>query len=462
MTVVGAEMPPPLSEWGCDAALWKRLPLGACRDLTRFAGSGEEELARRRLATMREILEMSKEPSGTWQKETWDEAVATWEAAKAAEAAAAAAAAKEAKKAAAKAAREAAAAADQAAAAAAEEAAAKKTAQEEEAKKAAEAVAAAAGAKPATEFVMPCKTLPAGCNGDVDELTPDMLKTLSPSELGAVICALEDKIFRSPPFEKPNEAARRRNLAIALFATEQWPKVAYARTLRFSPLLPCSTHGSLSGVAPHARHPLPQVLPNGRVVLTSCRGKDALMHYVMGRSKEHCMTGYLAAKAPLSSSRVRLPSGALTDLLPSPPRLLPCAGGDQALRAGGQAAARLSPHSHTSPYLPISPHISPYLPISPHLWRQAVKLQPDYPAAAEGLARARAVDLDQLCEAGGSLPAPTHAPVPAEAPAAAATATAAAPPATGAAQAEAPDLPERVAPSGFEWGGTFWRAEGSN
>jgi len=362
MTVMGAEMPPPLSEWGCDAALWKRLPLGACRDLTRFAGSGEEELARRRLATMREILEMSKEPSGTWQKETWDEAVATWEAAKAAEAAAAAAAAKEAKKAAAKAAREAAAAADQAAAAAAEEAAAKKTAQEEEAKKAAEAVAAAAGAKPATEFVMPCKTLPAGCNGDVDELTPDMLKTLSPSELGAVICALEDKIFRSPPFEKPNEAARRRNLAIALFATEQWPKV----------------------------------LPNGRVVLTSCRGKDALMHYVMGRSKEHCMTGYLAAKEVIKH------------------------------------------------------------------YEQAVKLQPDYPAAAEGLARARAVDLDQLCEAGGSLPAPTHAPVPAEAPTAAATATAAAPPATGAAQAEAPDLPERVAPSGFEWGGTFWRAEGSN
>ena len=76
------------------------------------------------------------------------------------------------------------------------------------------------------------------------------------------------------------------------------------------------------------------------------------MHYVMGRSKEHCMTGYLAAKAPLSSSRVRLPSGALTDLLPSPRRASSLA---QEVIKHYEQAVKLRPD-----YLPISPHM-PYL-----------------------------------------------------------------------------------------------------
>ena len=125
---------------------------------------------------------------------------------------------------------------------------------------------------------MPCKTLPAGCNGDVDELTPDMLKTLSPSELGPVICALEDKIFRSPPFEKPNEAARRRNLAIALFATEQWPKVAYPKILTPPPLFyawlslwRCASRAASSATGAAERTGRPDQLPGeGRA--------DALRH----------------------------------------------------------------------------------------------------------------------------------------------------------------------------------------
>ena len=73
-----AEMPEQLTEWGCDDALWKRMPPGARRDLTRFALSGNEDLGRGRIATMKEIAEIAyeMEPSATWERATWEKAVA--------------------------------------------------------------------------------------------------------------------------------------------------------------------------------------------------------------------------------------------------------------------------------------------------------------------------------------------------------------------------------------------------
>ena len=119
-SMVVVDMPEQLSDWECDATLWNRLPPGARRDLTRFALSGKEELARRRITTMREIAGIAQElePSDTWEKDSWYKAVTTWEENEAAKEAAAKAAAKAAKQAKAKAERE----AKAAAAAAAKEA----------------------------------------------------------------------------------------------------------------------------------------------------------------------------------------------------------------------------------------------------------------------------------------------------------------------------------------------------
>ena len=103
-------MPEQLTEWGCDAELWNGLPLDAHRDLARFAATSNEEFARNRIATMREIADIAytSKPGAAWDKAAWEKAVALWEAEKAAEEAAAKQAAKDAKKAAAKAARDAA------------------------------------------------------------------------------------------------------------------------------------------------------------------------------------------------------------------------------------------------------------------------------------------------------------------------------------------------------------------
>jgi len=50
------EMPPQLAEWGCDEALWSQIK-GARRDLRRLAREGGEEQARKRIDSIRKIVE---------------------------------------------------------------------------------------------------------------------------------------------------------------------------------------------------------------------------------------------------------------------------------------------------------------------------------------------------------------------------------------------------------------------
>ena len=52
---VETAMPDKLAEWGCDAALWSRIPNGAVRDMARFARDGKEGLARKRIETMKTL-----------------------------------------------------------------------------------------------------------------------------------------------------------------------------------------------------------------------------------------------------------------------------------------------------------------------------------------------------------------------------------------------------------------------
>ena len=114
-----ASMPDGLEAWGCDDVLWTQIPPGARRDLTRFARVGEEQLARNRLQTMREVISfVDAAADAPWEKAPWDTAVITWEADQAHQEAEAKAAAKAEKAAAAKAKREAAAGAKAAAEAA--------------------------------------------------------------------------------------------------------------------------------------------------------------------------------------------------------------------------------------------------------------------------------------------------------------------------------------------------------
>ena len=103
-------MPGCLAQWAsCDEKLWSVMPPGARRDLTRFARDGKDDLARRRIATIREIAELAYDldADAVWDRKAWEQAVTAWEAAVAAAAAAEAAAAKAAKAAKVKAAREA-------------------------------------------------------------------------------------------------------------------------------------------------------------------------------------------------------------------------------------------------------------------------------------------------------------------------------------------------------------------
>ena len=73
-----------LAEWGCDDALMVGIPMGAKRDLMRFATTGKEELAKNRIRTMKEIAEMAgMAPGATWEKSSWDKGVSAWEAAEA-------------------------------------------------------------------------------------------------------------------------------------------------------------------------------------------------------------------------------------------------------------------------------------------------------------------------------------------------------------------------------------------
>ena len=74
-------MPGGLEAWGCDDLLWTQIPPGARRDLTRFARDGEEQLARNRLQTMREVISfVDAADDAPWEKGPWDTAVITWEA----------------------------------------------------------------------------------------------------------------------------------------------------------------------------------------------------------------------------------------------------------------------------------------------------------------------------------------------------------------------------------------------
>eukprot|EP00592_Proboscia_alata_P003672 CAMPEP_0194378480 /NCGR_PEP_ID=MMETSP0174-20130528/35495_1 /TAXON_ID=216777 /ORGANISM="Proboscia alata, Strain PI-D3" /LENGTH=112 /DNA_ID=CAMNT_0039160521 /DNA_START=160 /DNA_END=498 /DNA_ORIENTATION=- len=100
-------MPEQLAEWGCDATLWDSLPLGARRDLERFANSGSEDLARCRILTMKEVVQYNAEPGAVWEQAAWDKSVLGWEQNRAELAAAELARVKAEKKAAAKAKREA-------------------------------------------------------------------------------------------------------------------------------------------------------------------------------------------------------------------------------------------------------------------------------------------------------------------------------------------------------------------
>ena len=73
-----------LAEWGCDDALMVGIPMGAKRDLMRFATTGKEELAKNRIRTMKEIAEIAgMAPGATWEKSSWDKGVSAWEAAEA-------------------------------------------------------------------------------------------------------------------------------------------------------------------------------------------------------------------------------------------------------------------------------------------------------------------------------------------------------------------------------------------
>mmetsp|Transcript_21813 Transcript_21813/g.25978 ORF Transcript_21813/g.25978 Transcript_21813/m.25978 type:complete len:154 (-) Transcript_21813:394-855(-) len=102
-------MPEQLSEWGCDATLWDGMPPGSHRDLERYVREGLEELARNRIATMREIVVfVDDDPGSAWEQVTWDKAVQAWETLEAEKSAAELAKAKAEKKAKAKADREAA------------------------------------------------------------------------------------------------------------------------------------------------------------------------------------------------------------------------------------------------------------------------------------------------------------------------------------------------------------------
>ena len=98
----------------------------------------------------------------------------------------------------------------------------------------------------------------------IDELTPEKLRSFSEAELAMVTDAMEIAIFRAPPFEKPNEASRRKNLSMAYFLQGRYPSVC----------------------------------PNAKEALYAVRGQDAEMHYILGASLLKCMAakeGYIQA-----------------------------------------------------------------------------------------------------------------------------------------------------------------------
>lgn len=94
----------------------------------------------------------------------------------------------------------------------------------------------------------------------MDSLTPEMIRGFDANDLQAATENLEVAIFDSPPFDKPNEIARRRSLALAYF-------------LKDDPSL------------------YPSVIPNAKEVLRQLKGDDAEMQYVLGVAMLGCYEG---------------------------------------------------------------------------------------------------------------------------------------------------------------------------
>lgn len=91
--------------------------------------------------------------------------------------------------------------------------------------------------------------LPGGAES-VDALTGDMVKSFSDADLLAAKAALELAIFKSPPFEKPNEQARRRNLALVYFGLG--PKSYSKALVNSKEVSPHSLTHSARALPPHA------------------------------------------------------------------------------------------------------------------------------------------------------------------------------------------------------------------
>jgi hypothetical protein len=95
--VVAETMPESLADVGCDEALWKGLPFGAKKDLTRFAADGLTDYAAARIETMKAVREHLNPDflDADWDEASWNEAVKAREAVSNAEAAVATKKAKE-------------------------------------------------------------------------------------------------------------------------------------------------------------------------------------------------------------------------------------------------------------------------------------------------------------------------------------------------------------------------------
>ncbi|KAH8097707.1 hypothetical protein JL720_610 [Aureococcus anophagefferens] len=96
--VVAETMPESLADVGCDEALWKGLPFGAKKDLTRFAADPDlTDYAAARIETMKAVREHLNPDflDADWDEASWNEAVKAREAVSNAEAAVATKKAKE-------------------------------------------------------------------------------------------------------------------------------------------------------------------------------------------------------------------------------------------------------------------------------------------------------------------------------------------------------------------------------